>query len=213
MAGSVALLAAVVAWRRFDAGGRRAAWFCLVAASGVVILAAVSIWRPILDGRYAGVMWLPLFALAGVGLAAMPRRLASVVIAAVAVPAIALSAVPTHAETSFLVPELDASVGGHDAVLAAWGNYLVLLDEADGPVLDRLHVLSTDGLPWFVGTAAYPPGAIVHSVPAEVVAAGGRIFWVADQGVDLPGVPPGYEVRETRCVNLACLTVYGAPGG
>lgn len=213
VAGSVALLDAVTAWRSLDAAGRRAAWFCLVAASGVVILAAVSVWRPILDGRYASVMWLPLFALAGVGLAAMPRRLASLALAAVAVPALALSAVPTHAETSFLVPELDASVGGHDTVLAAWGNYLVLLDEADGPVLDRLHVLSTDGLPWFVGTAAYPPGAIVHSVPTEAVAGGGRIFWIADRGVDLPGVPPGYEVRETRCVNLACLTVYRPPGG
>lgn len=211
VAGSAALIAAAAASRHLDLDGRRAAGFCLAATSGVVLLAAVSIWRPILDGRYAGVMWLPLFALVGVGLAALPRRAAALLVAAVAVPALALSAVPTHAETSLLVPELDARVGQNDAVLAAWGNYLVLLDEADPGVQARLHVLSTNGLPWFVGTAAYPPGALVHAVPEGVVASGGRIFWVADQGVALVPKPAGYLILESRCVNLACLTVYGPP--
>jgi len=212
VAGSAALVAAIAAWRRMGLDARRAAEFCLVATSGVVLLAVVSIWRPILDGRYAGVMWLPLFALAGVGLAAIPRRAATIVLAALAVPALALSVVPTHAETTLLVPELDAQVGGNDAALTAWGNYLVLLDEVDPDVQARLHVLSSTDLPWFVGTAAYPPGAVVHSVPADVIAGGGRIFWVADRGVALPSTPAGYVVLESRCVNLACLTVYSRPG-
>ncbi|MFI5259979.1 MAG: hypothetical protein ACHQ01_10290 [Candidatus Limnocylindrales bacterium] len=213
VAGSAALLAAAGSWHRLDAEDRGAAAFCFVAAGGVALLAVVSIWRPILDGRYAGVMWLPLFALVGVGLAAIPRRAATVLVTAVAVPALALSVVPTHAETSFLVPELDASVGQNDAVLSAWSNYLVLLDEAGPTVQSRLHVLSSTGLPWFVGTAAYPPGAIVHSVPADVIAGGGRIFWIADPGIGLPSAPPGYRVLESRCVNLACLTIYAPPGG
>lgn len=213
LAGAATLLAAARAWRRLDPAGRRAAAFCLVAAGGVAVLAVVSIWRPILDARYAGVMWLSLFALAGVGLAEMPRRLATLLVAAVAVPALAMSAVPTHAATSTLVAELDARVGAHDLAAATWEHYLILLDEVDPAVKARLYVLTPDGLPWFVGTAAYPPGAIIHAAPADVIAGGGRIFWVADPGAGPPSLPANYRPVQTRCETLVCLTVYAPSGG
>lgn len=211
-AGYGALAAAALAYRqRLGPEARRAAVFCLLASSGVAILAVVSIWRPLLDARYAGVMWLPLFALAGVGLAALPRRAAVLLVAAIAAPTLALSAVTTHAETSSLVPVLEARLGGHDVVAASWGHYLILLDEANPAVQARLHVLIAEDPPWYVGTAAYPAGAVIHEVPADVAANRGRVFWVADPGVPPPTLPAGYHSLESRCVVGACLTVYG-PG-
>jgi 4-amino-4-deoxy-L-arabinose transferase-like glycosyltransferase len=213
LAGYAALGSAVLAWRRLNVDGRRAAIFCLTASSGVALLAAVSLWRPLLDARYAGVMWLPLFALAGVSLAAMPRRVAGLLVAAVAVPALALSVATTHPETSSFVPRLDAEVGRNDVVGTAWNHYLILLDEAGPGVQTRLHVLALDDPPWYVGTSAYPAGAVIHEVPADVIASHGRVFWIADPGVTPAALPAGYHATENRCAVLVCLTIYGPAGG
>jgi len=207
--GFAALGGSVFAWRRLDAGGRKAAVFCLLASSGVVLLAVVSLWRPLLDARYASVMWLPLFALAGVGLAAMPRRVAGLLVAAVAVPALALSVAATHPATSSLIPGLEADVGQHDVVATEWNHYLILLDEAGPGVQTRLHVLTPGEPPWYVGTNAYPTGAVIHEVPAEVIANHGRVFWIADPGVAPPALPADYHSTESRCAVLVCLTIYG----
>ena len=212
MAGSAALAWLAVTWQRgLGPDARRAAAYCLVATGGVALLALVSIWRPVLDARYASVMWLPLLALAGVGLAAMPRRFATLLLAAVAIPTLALSVATTHRETSALVPELDAQVGPHDLAAAAWDHYLILLDETGPAVRPRLHVLSTTPLPWYVGTAAYPDGAAIADIPLDVIAGHGRIFWVADPGVAIPVVPPGYRAGKVRCAIEACLTIYSPP--
>ncbi|MGA3056435.1 MAG: glycosyltransferase family 39 protein [Candidatus Limnocylindrales bacterium] len=208
-AGCVVLAAAAVAWRRLPPTSRRAALFCLLASGGVLVLAMASIWRPLLEARYAGVMWLPLFALAGLGLAALPRRVAVALVVALAVPTLALSVAVTHAETSSLVPELDARAGDHDLVAASPSHYLVLLDEAGPRTQGRLHVLAADDPPWFDGTAAYPPGAVIHAVPADVTANRGLIFWVADPGAAPPLLPAGYRSTESRCAIGVCLTVYG----
>ena len=210
-AGCAALVAAAVAWRRLPDEARRGAGFCLLASGGIVILAVVSLWRPLLEARYAGVMWLPLFALAGVGLAALPGRLAVALVAALAVPTLALSVAITHPETSSLIPELDARVGDHDLVDASTSQYLVLLDEAGPRTRSHLHVLTADDPPWFDGTAAYPAGAVIHAVPADVIASHGRIFWVADPGATPPLLPAGYRSLESRCAIGVCLTIYG-PG-
>jgi 4-amino-4-deoxy-L-arabinose transferase-like glycosyltransferase len=211
-AGTAALAGAWVACRGLRAESRRAAAFCLFAPSGIVLLAVAGLWRPLLDARYASLMWLPLFALVGVGLMAMPRRVAGLLVAAVALPTLALSVATTHTDTSSFNPELEARVGPGDLVAASWDHYLVLLDEADPSVRARLHVAYRGNPPWWLGTAAYPPGAVIHAVPADIVAAGGRVFWVAGPGAELPGLPASYRSLESRCAVLVCLTVYG-PGG
>jgi 4-amino-4-deoxy-L-arabinose transferase-like glycosyltransferase len=211
VAGFVALAWSVVALHRLGPPARRAALYCLLAASGVLLLTAVSVFRPILDARYASVIWLPLFALAGVGLATMPRRVATLLLVAVAVPSLALGTSITHSETSYLMPDLEAGVGPHDIATANWDRYLILLDESSPALRSRLHVLSGVELPWFVGTAAYPAGAFVSAIPADVVANRGRVFWVAAQGEVPYKLPQGYHIVSSRCVLDACLTVYG-PG-
>jgi hypothetical protein len=211
-AGCVALAAAAVAWGRLPPASRRAALFCLLASGGVLLLAVASIWRPLLEARYAGVMWLPLFALAGVGLAALPRRGAIALVVLLALPTLALSVAITHAETSSLVPELDARVGDHDLVAASPSHYLILLDETGPRTRSRLHVLAADDPPWFDGTAAYPQGAVIHAVPADVIDNRGLIFWVADPGATPPLLPAGYRSTESRCAIGVCLTIFGPAG-
>ncbi len=219
-AGSVALAAVALAgvasapwrWRRLEPEARRAAVFLLLACGGVVVLAVVSVWQPILEARYAGVMWLPLFALGGVGLAAVPGRLAAALVVAVAVPSLALGTVITHPETTSLLPEIESRAGSHDLVAADPDHYLVLLAEAGPTVRADLHVLAASDPPWYFGTAAYPPDAVVHAVPAEVAAAGGTVFFVADPGATPPSLPAGYRRTEQRCVIAACLTIYSPNG-
>jgi 4-amino-4-deoxy-L-arabinose transferase-like glycosyltransferase len=211
IAGFAALAAAAVAWRGLSEESRRAASYCLVASCGVAMLAIVSLWKPLLEARYAGIMWLPWFALAGVGLAAVNRRMAMTLVMALVVPTLALSVFVTHPETSSLLPGLEARVGDHDLVDASWDRYLTVLDEAGPRTLSRLHVLTADDLPWFVGTAAYPPDGQIHAVPADVIANRGRIFWIADPIATPALLPSGYHSVERTCAIQVCLTVF-APG-
>jgi mannosyltransferase len=212
-AGSIALAVVALRWRGHEPEARRAATFLLFSCSGVVVLALVSIWRPLLEARYAGVMWLPLFALAGAGLVSLPRRFAGALLVAVAVPALALGTAATHPQTAALLPEIESRSGPNDLVAADPNHYLLLLADAGPGVRARLHVLAAVDPPWYFGTAAYPPGAVIRSVPADVVAAGGTVFYVADPGATPPQLPSGYGQTEQRCVVAACLTIFAPHGG
>jgi mannosyltransferase len=210
VAGSLAVAAALALRRGTEA--RRAAVFLLLACSGVVALAVVSFWRPLLEARYAGVMWLPLFALAGIGLAAVPRRIAATLLVALAVASLALGTAITHPETASLLPEIESRAGSHDLVATDPDHYFAVLAQGGPRTLARLHVLAAADPPWYFGTAAYPPDAVVHSVPADVTAAGGTIFYVADPDATPPSLPAGYRFLARRCAVRVCLTTY-APGG
>ena len=212
IAGWLALAGFAVPRGRLSPAASRAAGFCLIACSGVVALAALSLWRPLLDARYAGVMWLPLFALAGAGLALLPRRAAAVLLVAVAAPGLALSVAVTDPGTTSLLPEIEARAGAHDLVVADPDHYLLVLAEGSPSVVARLHVLAQADPPWYFGTAAYPPDAVLHAVPDDVVANRGLIFYVGDPGSTPTLLPPGYREQARRCVTNTCLAVYG-PGG
>lgn len=209
LGGAATLVPLALRWRGLPPVTRRAATYCGVAGgAGVLLLALMSAWRPLLEARYASVLWPPLFALAGVGLALAPRRVAACLVASLAVPSIALSVAITHPETDRLVPAIEAWLGPHDLVDAYPTQYLLLLLEGDDALLGRLHVVSTD-VPWFWGTAAYPPGAILPAVPADVVENGGRILRVAEPEDPPPLLPDGYVQVDQRCATRVCLTVYG----
>jgi mannosyltransferase len=203
------IAAAAVWWHRAAPEPRSAAAFLLLACSGVIFLALASLWRPMFEARYAGVMWLPLFALAGVGLAAVPRPLAGAALAAALAASLTLSAAPTHPETQSLIPDIESRLGDHDLVVADPNHYLVLLADASPQLRARLHVLAAAAPPWYFGTAAYAPDAVIPAAPADVAANGGTIYRVADPGSADPPLPPGYTRIEQRCVVGACLTVFG----
>jgi hypothetical protein len=212
IAGWLALAGLFVRRRKLSEEATRAAAFCLIGCGGVVALAAVSLWRPLLEARYAGVMWLPLFALAGAGLALLPRRAAAVLLVAVAGPGLALSVAVTDPGTTSLLPDIESHVGAHDLLAADPDHYLLVLAEGSPGVVARLHVLAAADPPWYFGTAAYPPDAVVRAVPDDVVANRGLIFYVGDPGSTPALLPPGYREQARRCVTDTCLVVYG-PGG
>jgi hypothetical protein len=212
IAGALALAGLVARRRNLSPESRRAAAFCLLACSGVIALAGVGLWRPLLDARYAGLMWLPLFALAGTGLSLLPRRVARILLAAVAVPGLALTVAVTHSGTTDLLPELETRVGAHDLVDADPDHYLLLLAEGSPNLTSRLHVVATTDPPWYFGVAAYPEGAVAHVVPSDVVSNRGLIFYVGNAGTAPPLLPAGYVERTRKCGSDTCLAVYG-PGG
>ena len=208
LAGLTALVAAAAWIRSAGSAAARRVGFMLVACSGVVMLVLASLWRPLFEARYVGVMVMPLFALAGVGLAALPRRLAALTLLAMAVPSLALGATITHPETEALLPDIESRVGPVDLVAADPDHYLVLLSEGSPELRERLHVLAAGPPPWYYGTAAYPNDAVISVVPADVIQSGGAVFWVASPDAPPPELPAGYRMTYQRCGIDACLTVF-----
>ena len=118
----------------------------------------------------------------------------------------------THSGATDLLPGIEARVRAHDIVDADPDHYLLLLAEGGPRTVAHLHVLAPADPPWYFGTAAYPDGAVIHSVPADLVAHHARVFYVGNPGTFAPVVPPDYVVREASCISDTCLLVYG-PGG
>jgi mannosyltransferase len=218
VAAAAALMAAAIWARREGQHAVHRAVFMLVACSGVLLLVAASVWRPFFEARYAAVMWLPLFALVGVGLAAVPRRTATLALLAIAVPSLALGGAITHPQTDQLVHSVEARMTSNDFVVADPDHYVALLAEGDPLLVSRLHVVAAESPPWYFGTAAYPAGAVVPSIPNSVAAAHGRIYFVADPDARPPSLPAAYVQMERTCVIGGCLTIFesspaATPGG
>ena len=214
VAGVLALGSLVVRRRALDPRGRRAAAFLAASVGGgLAFLLVASVWHPLVDARYVSVMWGPFVCLIGIGLSLVPR--ATWRAAAVAVLGIAsavLAVVPTKPGTPALVAQIDGRVGPHDLVWTAPGEYLLMVHYGDAPVVARTHVVAKN-LPWYWGTAAFLPGAVVPRVPADVLRHRGRIFYVDEPQLSRPSLPPGYHAAAPRrCFSSVCLRVYVAGG-
>jgi 4-amino-4-deoxy-L-arabinose transferase-like glycosyltransferase len=195
--------------RRLTPGGRRAALFVTGAGVGAVLLImAVSAWKPILDGRYASVVWGPLFALVGAGFALVRvRLLLPICLCAVGAASAGLALADNHPDTPSAVALLESSVGPHDLVDATPSQYL-LLDYYEGSGLRSRTRVVAAGVAWYWGTAAFAPGAVTASVPADVVRAGGAVYLVHRPSEPGGAMPPGYATRATRCWVDVCVTTY-----
>ncbi|MFN2583070.1 MAG: glycosyltransferase family 39 protein [Candidatus Dormibacteria bacterium] len=215
MAIEVLAIAGLVMCRRtLGSEGRSAAWFCTTCGVGAVaLLVPVSIWHPVVDGRYASVMWGPLFAVVGAGLALVPLRrpLRQMVfggIALTAVTSLTLALASTHPPSKQAIASLQERVTARDVIDAHPSQYLLFLYYAPPSLLARTRVVQED-VPWFWGTAAYPPGAIVSSLPPEVAQRRGTVYYVRqpDEGAAV-GLPSGYVARDTQCWTGVCITAY-----
>jgi mannosyltransferase len=209
-AGVLMCFALVWRWRTLSAQRRGAARYLVVC--GVVaalLLLPISVWRPLVDGRYASVVWGPLFAVAGAGLAAVPwRRAITAGIAVTAAASLALALAPTHPDTKSAVASLLAKTGPHDLVDAYPSQYLLLLYYAPPQLLARTRVLQQE-VAWFWGTADYPRGAISANVPHDVIAARGTIYYVRQPDEpDAVLLPAGYAARATQCWTGVCIVTY-----
>jgi len=185
----------------------------LCALGAVAGLVVISIWHPLVEARYASVMWGPLVVLVGLGFAEIPwRRVAPIALAVTAVSAIVLSFALTEPDTPGLARRLNGHVGRHDLVASAPAAYLLLVHYGAATTRAHTRIVAAD-VPWYWGTAAFPRGAVLHAYPSDVLARGGTIDLV-----DVPGQPraivppPPYRmVGEPHCFSTICLTVYRPP--
>lgn len=172
---------------------------------GLTILHLAAIERPILDARYDAVVWMPLVVAFGVGLARLRPTLlpAAALVGMLAATATTLTLVH-RTDWRPIVSWLDGRLGPSDTVLMDSPDYLVLLEYGGERIASHTHLLRRDPAPWYWGTAAYPPGAVVHRVPAT----SGTIYvFPADFGADL-ALPPGFRWRGRWCSGRICIDAY-----
>ncbi|TMB90721.1 MAG: hypothetical protein E6J45_08325 [Chloroflexi bacterium] len=205
-----AAFALVVRWRTLSAAEQRAAAFCAVCGGGAILLFfPLSLWRPLIDGRYASVVWGPLFPILGAGLALISvRGLVALLLAVTAAASATLCVIVTHPQTPLAVAALQRQVSPGDLVAAYPSQYLLLLYYGDPALVERTRVVAR-GVNWFWGTAAYPPGAIIPAVPGEVT----RVYYVSQPDDPPPPahIATGYRRSAIRCWTGVCVTAYSRP--
>jgi len=208
-AGILLIFVAVARRAELSAAGRRAALFCTVSGIGAALLLfPLSLWHPLVDGRYGGVVWGPAYAILGAGLALLPRRRwVAAGLAATLGATLALTLLPNRPDITSAIAALRTEVGAHDLIDAYPSEYLLLLDQAPAPLLARTVVLQPS-VQWYWGTAVYPPGAITASVPASVSNAGGTVYAVMQPDDTVVPVPGGYAERSSRCWIGVCVVAY-----
>jgi mannosyltransferase len=206
-AGAVVLVTRV---RRLHPGWWRSCRFLGVCGLGAIgLLVVVSVWHPLVEARYASVMWGPLVCLVGVGLAAVRwRQVAVAGLVVLAGVSIVLSVALTQPDAPTLARDLGRQVRGHDLVASSPASYLLLLAYGNVATRSRTRIVSTN-VPWYWGTAVFPPGAVLRGYPVRGSSAD-RIFYVQVPGQPSATAPPsGYRaVRPRRCYSTICLTEY-----
>lgn len=209
-ASGILLIVAVVVRRAALGGaGRRAAVFCTVSGIGAALLLfPLSLWHPLVDGRYGGVVWGPTYAILGAGLALLPgRRWVTAGLAATLSATLALTLLPSRPDISAAIAALRTEVGAHDLIDAYPSEYLLLRNQAPAQLLARTVVLRPS-VQWYWGTAVYPPGAITPSVPGSVSSAGGTVYAVMQPDDTVVPAPDGYTERSSRCWLGVCIVAY-----
>jgi mannosyltransferase len=203
----IGLCAAAVALWRADAARRRAiVYVACCALVAVTLIVLISLRQSFLEWRYTGVVWGPFFALVGLGLARLrPHLLGGLCVGAMASASFALMLGFTRGpDMPSVTAYLDQVMQpGDQVVLPSPANYLLILYDATPRVAADTEVVSSN-VPWFWGTAAYPPGAIVTSVRDT----GGTIYAVGDPGEQPPPLPAGYSWRSSLCAFQVCVNAY-----
>ena len=205
------LVCAFLLFRARKRVGSPSGFIALCGGVPVGLLAAASIWHPILEARYAGVLWGPLFALLAVGIASLNRLFVRVLLViALVAPTAAFSVAVTHPDTPALTAYLEPRLQENDFIWASAGDYLLLLYYGNADERARTQVVAHH-IAWFWGTAAFPPNALTPDFPANTIQQGGTIYWVDDAGHKLPVPPSGYGLRHYDCFNTICVATF-SPG-
>ena len=188
--------------------GRSAAFLAICGSVPVLFLAIASVWHPLLEARYASVVWGPLYALLGAAIALLNRtRLEVLVAAALVVPTAGFSVAVTHPDTPVLIAFVEPRLHQNDFVWASAGDYLLLYYYGDSDLRANTHVVARH-IAWFWGTAAFPPDALTPDFPANTIQQKGTIYWVDDAGHKLPVPPAGYVLQHLDCFSTACVATY-----
>lgn len=184
---------------------RAAAYVAGTGFAGLGLLLLLSIWRPLVDARYASVLWPPLAVLIGVGIGRIrPRRLASIPLGAVATATLLLALVPTRSDVVPLVADIGDPPASRSVVLAHREVYLQVLVAAPPDVGALTHIPEAS-IDWFWGVAVYPPRALMAHVPDEV----DTVYEVAETGdATASAIGPDFRAVSRDCAVDACLVVW-----
>ena len=205
--GGIAGLTLIVSAFWMQREQRHAAGYVLAAGLGaVVLLVLVSLRRPLLEARYASVMWTPCAVLLGCGLAWMrPRIAAALPLLSMAIISALLVWLPTRSDVPAVITALNGHVGGGDVILADRDLYLQALTAEDPEAAQRTHIPEAS-IDWFWGVAAYPAGALMPQLPSGVDTV--YVLHHPDQtNMPLP-LPPGYRQTGDSCATDVCLTTW-----
>ena len=183
----------------------------LTGGIGVALIVLVSFWHPLEDGRYFSDAWAPLFPLVGAGLALIPwRRVTFAAAAVTAVVAFATVSTVTNPDTPAAVAALEHSAGPNDVIAAYPSEYLLVLYYGDHAI--DVHTRSmASAVPWFWGTAVYPSGAVLQSMPMPSPTTH-NVYYVFEPGDPPPPDPDSYSARSTRCWTGVCVTMLTPSG-
>lgn len=208
--GLAAAVALVARARRLGPGVWRSCGFLAGSSLGAIgLLVLVSVWHPLVEARYASVMWGPLVCLVGVGFATIRwRGAATLGVAALAAVSIVLSVGLTQPNTPALASSVGRQLRRGDLVASSPASYLLMLAYGNAGTRGRTRIVAAD-VPWYWGTAVFPPGAVLRHYPGGA-SAPARIFDVQVPGQPSATTPPaGYRpVRPRRCYSTICVTVY-----
>ena len=207
VAGCLVLVALVVNRRRLTAAGAEAAAFLgLAVAIGVGMMLLASLYHPLEDGKYLSTAWAPMYPLLGAGLAIVPWRSAALGAAAVTTAVAATTVLTiTNPETSLAVAAIAATPVQSGLVTAYPSEYLLVRYYANGAVAARTRSVATT-VPWFWGTAVYPPNAVLRELP-QPSAHTANVWYVYEPGEPLPPGSDGYRLSNTRCWTGVCVTM------
>ena len=206
-AGCLVLVALVACRRRLTAAGAEAArLLALAVAIGVGVMLLASFYHPLEDGKYLSTAWAPLYPLMGAGLATLPwRRVAFGAAALTTAVAAATVLAITNPETPLALAAIARTMTTGETVTAYPSEYLLVLYYADRDVAAQARVLAGN-VPWFWGTAVYPPDVVLHTVPPVSDGAQGP-WYVYEPGDPLPPARGSYTVSGTRCWTGVCVTM------
>jgi mannosyltransferase len=192
---------------------RPCAFLAVCGLGGIALLVLVSVWHPLVEARYASIMWGPVVCLVGVGFSAVRwHRAATAGLVVLAGISIVLSVALTQPNTPALARDLGRQVRGQDLVASSPASYLLLLAYGNPATRSRTRIVSRD-VPWYWGTAVFPPGGVLRRYPVRAGSADDRIFYVEVPGQPSAASPPaGYRpVHPRRCYSTICVTVYTRP--
>jgi len=193
----------VVLYRRVDPARRKGVVFlllCSLAPTAAVLL--ISLYKPVYDTRFVLIFWGPGEAVVGSSLAALRRPLVGPAVCLLLAVASGVGLLQVQRpDFEAVVAPLNGHVQPGDVVALNGPDHYFSIAYAGDAAAQKTLVVVGDNIPWYFGTAGYPPGTQVHAIPAVA----GRVYVVSDQGMGLPPVPGGFQHRSRSCHDGICV--------
>ena len=176
--------------------------------TSLALLIAISLWRPLLDARYVSPMWGPMICLVGIGASLVDVRLVRRAgVYALLGCSVILALAFRNPNTPAVLGDI-GTLGPHDMIQASDSSYLPIQYYGGSNVKQQTHIIA-GSVPWYWGTAVYPSNALVPTVPADVTANHGTIYYIDDPGFADQNVPAGYHQTDgPDCASTVCVTTY-----